>query len=266
VGWVIIISNDSMIRRIKIPMRAYKDEIRKYTEQIGEKNFEYSVNISLMFKYIYVETPKAGCSSIKNILQRMELGYPELVRDDFEDIHDRKYSPLLAPSQTCGFERLLNNPDYFTFCFVRNPYTRLLSAYLDKIAKNLPPKKNILLAMGKSPDDLRAEVSFEEFVGTISNYGVAKMNPHWRTQYYQTIQHAINYDFVGRMENFHNDCIYVLSKINKNYGRYYQKEIRHATDSGRQLRQYYTEKLIDKVYEVYEIDFEHFGYSAELPA
>jgi len=246
-------------------MEKYKQEIQKYVKYIGESNFEYSVNISLMNKYIYVETPKVGCSTIKNVLQRMELNYPDLVRDDFEDIHDRHYSPLISPSQTCGFDRLLHDPNFFVFSFARNPYTRLLSAYLDKIKNNRPPKKSILSAMGQSPDNIEKQIPFNEFIDVICNLDIAYMNPHWRIQYYQTMQDSIDYDFVGRMENFQEDYIYVFNKINKNYSDYYSPEIRHATNSHKLLQEYFDDKLTEKVYEKYKIDFTHFGYDKNLP-
>ncbi|MCP3899602.1 MAG: sulfotransferase family protein, partial [Desulfobacteraceae bacterium] len=224
-------------------------------------NFEYAINISLKHKYIYVETPKVGCSTIKDTLQRMELDYPELVRDSIEEIHLREYSPLLRPSQTCGLDRLLLDPDYFVFCFARNPYTRLLSAYLDKIVKNADQKRNILIAMGEDPSELSKEISFKEFVDTVCEQSVSQMNPHWRVQYYQTIQDKINYDFIGRMENFENDCTYVFSKIRRDYADYYRSELRHSTNSAELLNQFYDGNLKEKVFNKYKIDFEYFGYS-----
>ena len=246
-------------------MEKYKQEIEKYIGYIGANNFEYSVNISLMNKYIYVETPKVGCSTIKSVLQRMELNYPDLVRDDFEDIHDRHYSPLISPSQTCGFDRLLNNPQFFVFSFARNPYTRLLSAYLDKIKNNRPPKKSILKALGENPDNIEKEIPFDEFIRVICDLNIQQMNPHWRVQYYQTMHDSIEFDFVGRMENFQEDCISVFSKINGSYADYYSPEVRHATNSNALLHKYFDDKLTEKVYEKFKIDFRHFGYDKNLP-
>src|SRR5207248_11754943 len=57
-------------------------------------SFEYCVNISLGHRYIYVTTPKCGCSTIQLSLQRLELANPNFDRADLEDLHVRKYSPL----------------------------------------------------------------------------------------------------------------------------------------------------------------------------
>ena len=134
-------------------MHGYEQQIQKYLRHVSRDDFEYSINVSIKHRYVYIETPKVGCSTIKDTLQRMELDYPDLQRSDPEMIHDRNYSPLLRPAQTWGLDRLLHSRDFFVFCFVRNPYTRLLSAYLDKIVKGLTPKRNILAAMGDNPGD-----------------------------------------------------------------------------------------------------------------
>ena len=245
-------------------MVAYLNEIKKYLTYVNQIQFEYGVNISLKYNYVYVETPKVGCSTIKDTLQRMELDYPELVREDSDDIHRRNYSPLTSPSQTCGIDRLLDNPDFFVFCFVRNPYARLLSAYLDKIVTGRNPKKSILIAMGEDYSDLSREISFQEFVDTICQQSVLQMDVHWRIQYYQTFQDTINYDFIGRMENFQLDCRYVFSKIRDDYANYYRSELRHATSSAALLGELYNDNLKEKVFNKYKIDFEYFGYDENV--
>ena len=245
-------------------MEAYIQETQKYLTYIKREEFEYDIHISLGHRYVYVETPKAGCSTIKDTLHRIELDYPEMARDDFEDIHRRDASPLLHPSQTYGFDRIINNTDYFVFCFVRNPFERLLSAYLDKIIKGMPGKRSILIAMGKDPGNLKEEISFEQFVDVVCDLDVSDMDPHWRIQYHQTFQDTINYDFVGRMENFSNDCKTAFGRITPDYMRYLRSEKRHATNSSERIGNYYNRKILNKVYDKYKLDFECFGYSKHL--
>jgi hypothetical protein len=246
-------------------MSNIKEKINKCIQDVRYDVFNYSINISLINKYVYVETPKAGCSTIKDTLQRMELEYPDLVREEFEDIHRRNRSPLLSPSQVYGVERFINSKDYFVFCFVRNPYTRLLSAYLDKIVNDQPAKKSILFSMGEDPSELSKKISFHEFLDVICGQSIPTMNPHWRVQYYQTLQNCINYDFVGRLESFQEDFTYVLSNISDNYRNYYRPEVRHATNSNDLIEKYYNDGLIEKVYNKFKIDFDYFGYDEKLP-
>lgn len=249
---------------ISAGMWRYGQEVEKYIKYMPYNNFEYAVNISLKNKYIYVENPKVGCSTIKDTLQRMDLEYAELKRDDPDDIHNRKYSPLLMPSQTCGLDRLINNPDYFSFCFVRNPYARLLSAFLEKIEKNKQVKWSILYAMGEDSTNLSKKISFEEFVDVVCELDVYDMDPHWRIQYFHTFQNLVDYDYIGRMESFDKDISYVLSRLVDNHRDYYRPEVRHSTNSSYLYKQYYNDVIQEKVFNKYKIDFDYFGYKLDI--
>lgn len=253
------------MRKNRLIMGYYLTVISKYLKYVTREEFDYDINISLKNKYIYVETPKVGCSTIKDTLQRMEIEYPEFVRENFEDIHYRDMSPLLKPSQTLCFDRMLNNPEFFVFCFARNPYTRLLSSYLDKIVRGRPHKRSILVAMGLDSSDLSINITFREFVDVVCNMDISHMDPHWRIQYYQTFQDQINYDFIGKFESFQRDCAYVFNKLNVNYNEYFHSELRHATNSSMLLNKYYDKELRSKVFQKYLVDFEFFNYAEELP-
>ena len=245
-------------------MIEYREEVEKYIKYMPYDNFEYAVNVSLKNKYVYVETPKVACSTIKGTLQRIELEHAELVKTDPNDIHDRRYSPLLKPSQTCGLDRLINNPEYFVFCFVRNPYTRLLSSYLDKIEKNKHVKWSILYAMGEDVKKLDKKVSFSDFVDVVCELDVYDMDPHWRVQYYHTFQEEVNYDFIGKLEKFSEDVDYALSKIIHNYRDFYRLKVEHSTKSNEMLSKYYKDDLQEKVYNKFKVDFDYFEYDKDV--
>ena len=243
----------------------YCTSAEKYCRYVGPDNFNYSVNISLKYKYMYVETPKVACSTIKTILQRMELEDPGFQRDDFEDLHNRDFSPLLRPQQVGNLDVLFERKDIFKFCFVRNPYTRLLSCYLDKIKGCKQQKVQVLRQLGSGQDDLDKEITFAEFVGAVIDQPVSCMDPHWRHQYYQTFQENIHYDFIGRFEKIDHDLIIALDKISNSYNKYFGKECRHSQQTSRQLTSYYNEQLRKQVLSKFEIDFRHFNYDENLP-
>ncbi len=232
---------------------------------IPAKQFDYATNISLQYNYLYMETPKAACSSIKTSLQKMELHAPNFHREHFEDIHNRAFSPLIKASQIGNLKQFLERDDIFTFCFVRNPYTRLLAAYLDKIVKNRPAKINILRHMGHPPTDMHIEISFAEFVQVVSQQRAEDMDPHWRIQYYHTCQPGIHFNTVGRIESFNRDFSAILARLNPQYEQYLSTEQRHSTQSNRQLSRYYTPKIRSIVADIYAADFDFFGYSTRLP-
>lgn len=237
-----------------------------YRGEIPAKQFDYSTNISLKYKYLYVETPKVACSTIKSCLQKMELEDENFYREDFEAIHKREFSPLLKASQAGNLNNLINNSNVFKFCFVRNPYTRLLSAYLDKIVKCKPAKANILKAMGYNSSDLNIPISFDEYITTIYSQSIAEMDPHWRIQYFQTCQESIPFDYIGRLESFNKDFIQILSTLlNTNPSLYFTTEQRHSTNSKNLLSNYYTPPLKAMIAEKYSVDFTYFNYPQTLP-
>jgi len=242
----------------------FEAQAQQYSTETEIDTFNYSINISLKYNYLYTETPKVACSSIKSILQRMELDNPYFTRESFEDIHDRDFSPLLRPCQLGSLKYLFNELPLFKFCFVRNPYTRLLSAYIDKIQNNKQEKSYILRDLGKDQTKLNQDVSFEEFINIICNSKIIHMNSHWRVQYYQTFQNKIEYDFIGKFENLDADIKTALKKINPDYQRFISDEKRHATNANELLQTYYTPELTRLVQKAYAKDFTHFGYDFDI--
>jgi hypothetical protein len=228
--------------------------------------FIYSCNISLRFRYVFIEVPKVACSSIKLTLQRAELDDPTFQREDFEDLHLRRFSPLLRPDQVGNLRRLLEAPDFVRFCFVRNPFTRLLSCYLDKIVGNRPQKQSVLRQLGRFTQDMDAPVTFAEFVDAVAAQPDAVKDPHWAVQWQHTLQGRIAYEMIGRYETFEQDFRTILDRIGIDHGRYHATERRHATSAARKLTDHYDVRMIEQVRRVYREDFEGFGYPMDLPA
>ena len=107
------------------PWERFVKDVENLCPFVHESMLSYGVHISLRHRYIYVETPKVACTTIKLALQRLEWGDSDYYPDNMEVIHLRECSPLLTPRQILSFPSALKNPYYFKFCFVRNPYTLL---------------------------------------------------------------------------------------------------------------------------------------------
>lgn len=230
------------------------------TRSIPLDNFIYSVHISLKHKYIYVETPKVCCSTLKTRLISAELEQ-DIRYKEFEQIHNREFSPLLNPKQVFDFPKLTQSKDYFKFCFVRSPFSKLLSCYLDKICKQHDPRrKKICLQLGRSTES-KEQVSYEDFISCICDQPVSLMDPHWRTQYYQTLQNTIKYDYIGKFESFEQDYKNITELIGLKATEAKHNELRHATSACNQLNKYYNKNTIEMIVKKFQIDFEYFNYN-----
>ena len=80
------------------------------------EDFVHGSHISLRHKYLYVETPKVACSTIKRILLDAEYE-GQITFNNPEYIHFREFSPLINPMQVGNIKQFLARPDIFKFCF-----------------------------------------------------------------------------------------------------------------------------------------------------
>ena len=227
-------------------------------------NFVYSCNVSLKYRYIYVETPKVACSSVKLTLQRAELKDPRFLHSEFEDIHRRDCSPLLKPTQIGSFKAALASGRFYRFCFVRNPFTRLLSCYLDKICRPAPIRKSLLEKLGRPDDPPNSPMTFEEFVNVIRGQSAAAMDPHWAPQTHLLLHGRMRYDFVGKFETFDRDMSAVLRRLAIS-DEYYVHERRNETRAETRLSRFYNAETMAAVREIFAADFAAFGYDDGLP-
>jgi hypothetical protein len=155
---------------------------------------------------------------------------------------------------------------------VRNPYTRILSAFLNKIKltnNDLQRRKKILLQLGvdiSKESNLNRNITFQEFVECVYSQPLKFMDDHWRIQYYQTFQENLNYDFIGRFENVTEDLNQVLNKIaGKEAKKYIATVNAHKTNASTKIKKFYTEEIRDMVYTKYKKDFDYFNYTSILP-
>lgn len=210
---------------------------------------DYIISISDKYKFIYFETPKVACSTIKTTLFKAE-------GKEIKDIHLKKNYPLISPlkaKQNMSF--YFDN--YFSFAFVRNPYSRILSCYLDKIIGDQKERNIRLPKLGFKSTDV---ISFEEFLLAVKSHLTEDI--HWMPQTILLSSKKINLSFIGKIENFEEDFSFVLSSLNietniKNYRP-------HSVSADTKLKEYLNEKTISLIKEIYYDDFVNYGYSFEL--
>lgn len=148
--------------------------------------------------------------------------------------------------------------DYYKFTFVRNPYARVLSAYLHKVVKD-----------GKLQKTLASEdASFSAFVSYIKSVrGGIYHNIHWAPQTSLLLISPQEFDAIGKVENIETDLPQILKPIFPKMRQISSKESYnlHATKATTKLADFYTEETQEMVYKLYKDDFDTFGYSQGLP-
>lgn len=218
---------------------------------------DYLVNISERNRYLYVENAKVACTTIKRSLQLAEFeGDLELLP---ENVHDRSQSPLIAPSGNMPLFRSIFTEDFFRFTFVRNPYTRALSCYLEKFVENQYERERLSPELG-----LTASVipSFEEFLIAVREQSPGARDIHWEGQAFLLRPHAMKYTFVGRFEQFGSHWKKVFEYLGLPAGG--QAQMRHSTDASSRLSAHYGWRERALVREIYVEDFLTFGYGFGL--
>ena len=214
--------------------------------------FLKTIHVSRTRRAVYVNNPKVACSTIKLALQRSELDDPAY--QPAISVHDHETSPLLTwPELTPGAlsARLAES---FVFSFVRNPYRRLQSAYVNKIVepqKSGRPRQHAGFAADELP-------SFDAFIRSIAARDPTRHNPHWRPQWINLSIDAIPYDFIGRLEAFRADWATVADRLRLD------PEPERAGKTTRPVQAAYTAQNAALVARAYARDFEAFGYDPDV--
>ncbi|GMH37990.1 hypothetical protein BSKO_05874 [Bryopsis sp. KO-2023] len=176
------------------------------------------------------------------------------------------------------------NPAIKKMVVVRNPVNRLLSGYLDKILKS-----NRLSMLPKSNGTTVTETpSFEEFVDILDSVPIDTVDKHFRPQVTLCRMNEIPYDMVVKYEDRQTGVRKFLESIGmwEEFGKdgwgphgtsaFFEKTESIVMDYGprdlaiteeKDLSEYYTAELLERVFRLYEKDFlamEHLGYTREV--
>jgi hypothetical protein len=225
--------------------------------------------VSLEKRYFYFAVPKAACTQMKEILRTVEKappiqvfadGSPQTRRDMF--IHARPNVPLpsLVDLDDRTQKEVLEAPDFLRMTVVRNPYTRLVSAWTNKVVLCEPGvREEYLEIKGRLPDlQRKVLISFPEFVGYVADRCDLRIcNNHWRRQVDHTFFPAMNFSLVVKIEQLEEG----LRQFEQHLGSWHSFIADGRNKSISSKPGLYTRDLADKVYSLYRADFEVLGYN-----
>ena len=113
----------------------------------------------------------------------------------------------------------------FTFLIVRNPYSRMFSAFVDKL---VPPNPYFWKALGaksilmfrKNPSVKSKTVGYDVTFAEYARYVIKSMqtkrdlDPHHIPIFDKCRPCDVEFDYIGKMESFSEDSMYIFKKMN----------------------------------------------------
>ena len=151
----------------------------------------------------------------------------------------------------------------FIFAFVRNPYDRAVSCWLNQIVAPTEFSKNLFKdGMHKSfwrYPGLNPGMSFPDFAKVIHDIHDGQSNPHFKSQSWFLLngKGQLEPDYIGRFEMLQEDFNVVCNRVGVNS---VALPHRNRTKKRGAWKKYYKPITRDLIYERYREDFELFGY------
>jgi len=231
----------------------------------------YSSFVNVSKRYLYYEVPKAACTQMKELL-RLQQGAPpirilagkimETRRDMF--VHARENVPLpsLVDLDDATQREVLESDSFFRFTIVRNPYTRLVSAWRNKVVPCEPGTERLCLEIKGHLPGMHAKelIAFDEFVTYLgAKCDLSECNPHWRRQIDHVFLDALNFSHVGKIENMAE----ALARFQRHLGLVEPLRVGTRNVSAPVGLATYNQSLANRVYSLYREDFERLGYSRD---
>jgi hypothetical protein len=221
-------------------------------------------------RFVFIAIPKSACTTMKMLLRDLREAPPlklfagpnrESRRDMFVHTRENVPFPSLNALNNEDQRDLLEASDVLRFATVRNPYTRVMSAWRDKIYLCEPSVDNVYAAIrGDIPAmDRKKPIELAEFVSYLEKRDRYSCNRHWREQVLLTFPKAIQFTHIGKCENLPT----TIALFSSHLGRQQSFSVTRANEGLIRPPATVTKELAERIYALYEEDFLTFGYDAE---
>ncbi len=239
---------------------------------------------------VYRVVPKCACSTIGQIMYYSDQG--RFFDGDIHDATDGMHKWALDHSQKL-IEANVRSHKSYAFTCVRNPYTRILSSFFDKICGiqrngrryrgNLVPmliqKYGIEVGSPDNGFEFDQIKSFRRFLlfarDTIRWRKPMEPDIHWSSMAGHTSTFVVNggrYDHIIWTEKFNEGMQVVLDHVTtrhpvvlKDVPRFNESE-GHGPARAHPVEDYFDDLSMHLMYEIYKRDFQLFRYDFENPA
>ncbi len=209
------------------------------------------------YKSIYFFLPKTGSTSVKsNLAKLLEMENTEELP---HGIHNPKTFPFPFVKQN---ELDSTYKEYFKFTIVRNPWSRLVSCYRDKIRPAEYNKNGIIngvaIPLINCSDKFYGGMSFGSFVDVVCSISDATANNHFRSQLFQLTnsEGELLVNYIGKLESLNES----LNEITQKTGIPGNEMPHFHKTSSKPYLEYYNNELVEKVKQRFKEDIDFFEY------
>lgn len=201
----------------------------------------------------YIAIPKNANSTINGLLMSaLGISYE---KTNYNSIHERRPQFAISRYQFQKYTR----SGAFTFSFARNPFARMVSCYVNKVATEdfyAPSRAGGVFPFRRF---FRKGISFETFVKRVCLLPDSFTDVHLQSQsYFLFHKDEPLFSYLGHVESFDNDILPILKRVG--VPTYTPYNVSTAYD----WRSYYTPALARAVHKRYREDFERLGYADAL--
>jgi hypothetical protein len=153
----------------------------------------------------------------------------------------------------------------FIFTFVRNPFQRIVSAYLNKVVKQSDEVWSSFA--GRQSIDPKIPISFDEFVELLAGVPAEESDPHWRPQHLNILYPFVQPNLLADLEYLDSEMPKVLAHLLPNTAPKVFQARSHHTKARVEWRSYFADaSTVGRTLQIYSADFEAFGYAPNLDA
>lgn len=231
------------------------------------------------YRILYCAVGKVACTNWRRVFLTLSQAqrFPDAKNISATHAHTVKLRQL---SDYPWEEQVYRLNTYYKFMFARNPIERLASAYRSKFSYNFPYNRHYHQKYGRliisryrqnpSQQSLHEgkDVKFSEFLQFIADPELEAIdkNRHWSHLYTACNPCQVQYDLIGKMETLEQDANHVLrdnhvetlvkfpTREAVNYNNEKTANIISELLSG------VPPQLLQRIYQLYKVDFDMFGY------
>lgn len=237
---------------------------------------------------------KSGCTSITKWFF-YQIGLLEEALSYCNWVHNYRHDVFCKQKDYYkNLSKIAKSPNIKKVKLVRNPFTRVVSSYLTVNDSGGRPQnswqrkeRQKIFSYLRRPCTDESSFSFREFVFYLKDSNIEQVNPHYRTQVHPAEKaELIQIDYLVKLENIKNQIKEVEKELSLKDSDIDQlsQSIHHNTKNP-QLKEFVGDKhfpflrsinyqvpsniffydkiITDMVFQIYEEDFQRYGYSYE---